>query len=73
MIKVNYKMSLKKDRMWFQIVLLDLNIEGNFQGSIQAIKVMHFNPLVQEVNWLQKFKAIVVSFLIKIIFKISQK
>lgn len=50
MIKVNYKMSLKKDRMSFQIVLLDLNIEGNFQGSIPATKVMHFNPLVQEVN-----------------------
>jgi len=50
MIKVNYKMSLKKDRMSFQIVLLDLNIEGNFQGSIPAIKVMRFNPLVQEVN-----------------------
>jgi len=50
MIKVNYKMSLKKDRMPFQIVLQDLNIEGNFQGSIPATKVMHFNPLVQEVN-----------------------
>jgi hypothetical protein len=50
MIKVNYKMSLMKDRMQFQIVLQGLDIEENFLGLIPIIKLMHFNPQVQEVN-----------------------
>jgi hypothetical protein len=50
MIKLNRKMSLKKDKIQFKIVLLSLNIEANFKGLILTIKVMDFNLLVQEVN-----------------------
>lgn len=43
-------MSLKNDKMQFKIAHLSLNIKENFQGLILTIKVMDFNPLVQEVN-----------------------
>jgi hypothetical protein len=50
MIKAYYKTSLKKDKIQFKIVLQSQNTEENFQGWILIIKVMYFNPQVQEVN-----------------------